>query len=249
MIRRFYVEPGTLAADSISIDGPLARRIVTVLRAKPGDQIALFAGAGDDVIVRLTSVTPRRLEGVIERREPGPPESRTRVHLYQSITRGERFDWLVEKATELGAASVTPLLAARAVVKTRDDSARAARWRRIAVEAAEQCGRSAVPEVGAPAAFTAALAAAPGVILLPYEDADAAAPSVAEALRVRIDDVFAAAAVSIFIGPEGGYEPAEVERARNAGAAIVTLGERILRSETAGLVALTLVMEAIGELG
>lgn len=72
MIRRFYVEPDMLAADSISIDGPLARRIVTVLRAKPGDQIALFGGAGDDVIVRLTSVTPRRLEGVIERREPGP---------------------------------------------------------------------------------------------------------------------------------------------------------------------------------
>ena len=87
------------------------------------------------------------------------------------------------------------------------------------------------------------------MLLLPYEEAGDAAPSIQRALAAEIDALFALAEVSIFIGPEGGYEPAEVERARDAGAQIVTMGERVLRSETAGLVAATLVMHAIGELG
>ena len=86
-------------------------------------------------------------------------------------------------------------------------------------------------------------------MLLPYEDAGDAAPSINDVLNRRVDDVFDLAEASIFIGPEGGYEPAEIERAQNAGAEIVTLGDRVLRSETAGLVAATLVMQAIGELG
>jgi 16S rRNA (uracil1498-N3)-methyltransferase len=248
-MRRFYVAPGALDGDSVSIDSPLAQRLAAVLRLKAGERIVLFDGGGNDATVRLTSVSARLVAGDIESRTPGPPESRTRVHLYQSITKGERFEWLVEKATEIGVASITPLLTARAVVKTAAGGARAERWRRIAVEAAEQCGRGVVPGVGAPLRLEDALASATGVMLLPYEDADHTAASVAGVLHERVDDVFASSSVSIFIGPEGGYEPAEVEHACAADAAVVTLGDRVLRSETAGLVALTLVMQAIGELG
>jgi 16S rRNA (uracil1498-N3)-methyltransferase len=248
-MRRFYVAPGAIDGESVILDSALAQRLANVLRLKAGDRIALFDGGGDDATVRLTSVTARRIAGEVETRAPGPPESRTRVHLYQSITKGERFEWLVEKATEIGVASVTPLLTARAVVKTAGGGARAERWQRIAIEAAEQCGRGVVPAIGAPARLEEAFASAAGVLLLPYEDADHTAPSVAGALHERVDDVFASASVSIFIGPEGGYEPAEVEHAHAAGAAVITLGDRVLRSETAGLVALTLVMQAIGELG
>ncbi len=117
------------------------------------------------------------------------------------------------------------------------------------IEAAEQCGRSRVPSISAPAPFREALASAPGLLLLPYEAAGDAAPNIQSALDRDIDALFALGDVSIFVGPEGGYESAEVEAAVAAGAAIVTMGERVLRSETAGLVAATIVLHAAGELG
>lgn len=249
MTRRFYVEPGVLAGDAIVLDGPLAQRIAGVLRLKPGETITLFDGSGQDAIVQLDSVSTRSVAGTVEARESGSAESRTAVHLYQSITKGERFEWLVEKATELGVASIAPLMTARAVVKTAAGGNRADRWRRIAIEAAEQCGRSVVPAIAMPIALDAALDSAAGLVLIPYEDADHTAPSIAHVLSERIDDLFTLGAVSILIGPEGGYEPAEVERAVASGVTTVTLGDRVLRSETAGLVALTLAMQALGELG
>ncbi len=249
MTRRFFVDAGVVAGDRAEIEGVLAHRLATVLRLRSGDEIVLFDGSGEDVRVRLADVTGRRLVAEVINRGPGPAEPRTKVHLFQSITKGERFEWLIEKATEIGVASVTPLVAARAVVKPASGGTRTERWRRIAVEAAEQCQRSAVPRIGGPAMFDDALRDAAGIVLLPYEDAGHGAPSVVEVLNRRVDEVFALAEVSILIGPEGGYEPVEVERATAAGGEIVTLGERVLRSETAGLVAATLTMQAVGELG
>jgi 16S rRNA (uracil1498-N3)-methyltransferase len=249
MTRRFFVEPGALAGDRIEIVGALSHRLATVLRMRAGDEATLFDGDGQDVRVRFDEVTERRISAVVVGREAGPPEPRTKLHLFQSVTKGERFEWLLEKVTEIGIASVTPLRAERSVVKPAAGGNRAERWRRIVVEAAEQCERSAVPAVHEPAALDAALRRARGVLLLPYEDAGDAAPNIGDVLNRRVDEVFALAAVSIFIGPEGGYEPPEVDRARAAGAEIVTLGDRVLRSETAGLVAATLAMHALGELG
>jgi 16S rRNA (uracil1498-N3)-methyltransferase len=173
-----------------------------------------------------------------------------RVHLYQSITKGERFEWLVEKATEIGVSRIVPLVAARAVVRTPAAGNRIDRWRRIATEAAEQCERSAVPGIDAPCDFTAALAEAPGVRLFPDESAGERAPGIAAALAAEIDAVFAQGEISVLIGPEGGWTPDEVALAASAeGTTVVTLGERVLRSETAGLVAATLVLQATGDLG
>ena len=249
MTRRFYFDAVTLGAASIEIDGALAHRMATVLRMRAGDEAILFDGGGDDVRVRLDDVRDRRVAAVEVARAPGPREPRLKVHLYQSITKGDRFEWLLEKATELGVSGITPLVAARAVVKTAGEGNRAERWRRIVVEAAEQCERSAVPLIGAPQSFDGALESAGGVLVLPYEDAGDAAPNINDVLNRRVDDVFALAEVSVLIGPEGGFEPGEVERARAAGAEIVTLGDRVLRSETAGLVAATLIMQSVGELG
>lgn len=249
MTRRFFVDPGVVGGDSVEIEGALAHRLATVLRLRPDDEITLFDGSGEDVRVRLDEVTGRHIAAAVIGRVPGPAEPRTKVHLFQSITKGERFEWLIEKATEIGVASVTPLVAARAVVKPPSGGARTERWRRMVVEAAEQCQRSTVPFIGDPTLFEDALRAAAGIVLLPYEEAGTVAPNVIDVLNRRVDDVFALAEVSILIGPEGGYEPAEVERAESAGAEIVTLGARVLRSETAGLVAATLAMQAVGELG
>jgi 16S rRNA (uracil1498-N3)-methyltransferase len=249
MTRRFFVDAGSLAADRVEIEGALAHRLASVLRMRAGDEVALFCGDGVDVRVRLGEIADKKILAAVLERGPGPREPRTRVELYQSITKGDRFEWLLEKATEIGVAGITPLVAARAVVKPPADGNRAERWRRIVVEAAEQCERSAVPEIGAPASLDGALRGAAGIVLLPYEEAGDAAQSIHDVLNRRVDDVFSLAEISVLIGPEGGYEPGEVERAQAAGAEVVTLGDRVLRSETAGIVAATMVMYALGELG
>lgn len=248
-MRRFVVEPGALEGSTVRIGGGVAHRLAKVLRLKSGERVAFFDGSGTDVVVMLSFVSDKTVTGEIIERVPGPNESSTAVHLYQSITKGDRFEWLVEKATEIGVARIVPLLTARAVVKTAGEGNRVDRWRRIAVEAAEQCGRSYVPAVEAPQAYSAALGSSDGLRLLPFEGADDLAPSIPTVLHDRIDELYALSAVSIFIGPEGGYEDGEVDAAQAAGASVVTLGQRVLRSETAGLVAATLVMQACGELG
>lgn len=251
--RRFYVgrlgRRPSLEEPQVSLDGPLAQRIARVLRMRRGDEVVLFDGSGEDVRVRLLDVTAALVRGEVVGRRPGAREPRVRLHLYQSVTKGERFEWLIEKATEVGVACIVPLVSARAVVTPTAGGNRAERWLRIAVEAAEQSGRSAVPEIGGPLGFAAALATAAGVVLLPYESAGESAPSVRAALAAEIDALFALDAISVLIGPEGGFTETEMAAAAEAGASVVTLGQRVLRSETAGLVAAVLALEAAGELG
>jgi 16S rRNA (uracil1498-N3)-methyltransferase len=246
--RRYYVEPGVISADAFDLP-ELAHRVRAVMRLRAGDEIILFDGTGTDVRVRIASATGRNVSVRLIERVPGPPESPVRIHLYQSITKGERFEWLIEKATELGVSRIIAIETARSVVRPAREGQRPARWRRIAVEAAEQCGRSHVPGVEGPLSFADALASAPGVVLVPYESAGERASGISAALASDIDTLFALSEISILIGPEGGFEESEVEAAHAAGARVVTLGRRVLRSETAGLVALTLAMHAVGELG
>jgi 16S rRNA (uracil1498-N3)-methyltransferase len=248
-VRRFFVEPGTLDSDEIIIDGALAHRLARVLRLRSGGEVALFDGTGIEVRASLTNIDDRACTASAVERYDAPAEPAVKLHLYQSITKGERFEWLVEKGTEIGASRFVPLITSRAVVKTAGEGSRLDRWRRIAVEAAEQCGRGAVPVVEAPQLFAQALASAPGLLLLPYEAANESTLDVKSALDAEIDALFALSAVSVFVGPEGGYEADEVRQAQEAGAIVVTMGRRVLRSETAGLVAATLVMQAVGELG
>jgi 16S rRNA (uracil1498-N3)-methyltransferase len=246
--RRFYTGSGSLDNDAVRLGPDLAARLSRVLRLRRGDEIVLFDGEGAEARARLDTLDERAaMATVLQRLEPRP-EPRLRVHLYAAIAKGDRFDWLVEKATEIGACRVVPLICARSVVKT-GEGPRLDRWRRIAVEAAEQCGRSFVPDVDAPQSFARALVDAPGIKLLPYESADERTPNIQHALDEQVDALFALREVSVFVGPEGGFDDGEVAAAGDAGAVIVTLGRRILRSETAAIVALTLVLHAAAELG
>ena len=247
MTRRFFV--GARITHSIEFDRALSHRLAKVLRLRPGDEVTLFDGSGAEAVVRIDSLSDSAARGTVIGRAEGLPEPRTRVHLYQAIAKNDRFEWLLEKVTEIGVARIVPLITARAVVRTAQGAGRVDRWRRIAVEAAEQCGRSAVPVVEEPQHFDDAIRAAPGVILLPYEEATVETPDVARALDAEIDALFATSEVSVFIGPEGGFEPHEVACAVEFGASIVTLGRRVLRNETAGLVAATLVLHSTGDLG
>ncbi len=243
-MRRFFVPPGAIVGTEVSLPPDLARRLASVLRLKRGDRVVFADSRGRDFEVEITALTPRSGAAAVVVERPSPPEPKVELVLYQSLVRPQRFDLVLEKGTELGVSRFVPLVSGRAQVKAEGGAQRAERWRRIVTEAAEQCGRGRVPAVDPPAAFAEAVRAAPGLRLLPWEGERS------QSLRSCILSAKPKpAVVSLFIGPEGGFSEAEAALARDAGCVPVSLGPRILRSETAGIVAAALVMHELGELG
>ena len=243
-MRRFFVPPGAIEGVGVSLPPELARRLATVLRLKRGDRVLLADGRGRDYEVEITALTPRSGAAGVVLERPSPPEPRVELVLYQSLVRPQRFELVLEKLTELGVARFVPLVSGRAQVKAEGGSQRAERWRRIVTEAAEQCGRGRVPAVEPPAAFAAAVRPALGLRLLLWEgERSLGLRSYLRGLQLAPE------AVSLFIGPEGGFSAEEAALAGDAGCVTVSLGPRVLRSETAAIVAAALVMHELGELG
>lgn len=223
-----------------------AARHVQVLRMQPGQDITLFDGSGDGewsaTILRMgrSDVAVRVDAFQATAREVARP-----VHLLAGITANERMDWLVEKATEIGVASITPLLAERSVLKLKGERGdkKRAHWQAVAVAACEQCGGNRVPLIH-PAVTLAEWAAAHSPTA-ETADAAVAAPlrvllSLAEGTRPLLQAVVPGVQPVLFLsGPEGGLSPAEESLARSQGFAPVTLGPRVLRAETAPLMALS----------
>ena len=203
-----------------------------VLRLHDGDELAVFDGKGHEWIARLCHDAVELVRSVDR-----PTEPQTQLILYQAMIKPARFEFVLQKGTELGVTRFVPFLAERSV----PGGERSARWQSIVVEAAEQSGRQVVPEVSPVVAFDEALAEATsqGVPFMPWEGAD----------RPKLSAVHRHCKhLALLIGPEGGFTDGEVERARSRGALTVTLGRRILRSETAAIVASTLLLHLNGEL-
>lgn len=244
---RFYVPPGTIRADQIELGADIAKRIGRVLRLNPGDTVTLFDGTGHEYVVQITRVAAGRVSATLLHEGEGLPEPAVALHLYQALIRLPRFEWVLEKGTELGVASFVPVITERSIVRPQEQTpARLERWRRIVAEAAEQCGRSRVPVVHPPQPFPLALVDAPGLKILPWEEAREAG---LRAVLQRPPPLAEELAVSLFIGPEGGYTVKEVDLARRQGALIVSLGRRILRAETAGIIGVAAILYELGELG
>ncbi|MEW6724546.1 MAG: 16S rRNA (uracil(1498)-N(3))-methyltransferase [Bacillota bacterium] len=244
-MHRFYVPPERLG-DSIWLEPEDGHHAARVLRLRRGDRIAVFSGDGKERIVELTEVGTCTTGGrVVGEWEPGS-EPRSRVTLAQAIGKGDKLEWVIQKGTELGVSAFIPLVTVRVVVELREEKARRKheRWQRIAREAAAQSGRTSVPAVGEAMRLADYLRSLPtdALALLAYEGESAL--SLREAL-VDLGDQ----PVHLIIGPEGGFAPEEVSQAAAAGVRIVTLGRRILRTETAGLAAAALVFHAAGDLG
>jgi len=230
-LHRFFVHPDVFSGDEVRLEGDLAHRLSRVLRLEAGAAVVLLDGSGLEYETRLDVVGPQRVTGTVLGQRPGQPEPRVRLVLYQSLVKGERFDWVLEKGTELGVAAFVPLLSRRNVVRAAPERpGRPERWRRVVREAAEQCGHSVLPEILPAEGLQEALSKAADLRLLPWEGEER--PTVA-----------------VLIGPEGGFDAEEVALAREAGAQVVSLGRRILRSETAGIVAAAAVLYELGELG
>ncbi len=230
-MRRLYAPDAGLGPGAgLRLDAARSHRLRNVLRLRPGDGLAVFDGGGGEWAATVAEVAA---EGVVLRvGEPleALPEPPVAVTLVCAFPRGQRGDWIVEKATELGVAAITPLASDRAVLQPGEG--RIERWRRIAIEAAEQCGRASLPAFGEePPDGALRLLADPG-----------APRTVAEALA---DASPAPAAVAIYVGPEGGWTPGERERLIGEGARPVSLGPRRLRVETAALVTLAQTLSAL----
>ncbi len=241
-LRRFFVPSGSLRARHVTLGPQLAHRLVRVLRLKRGDHVILSDGGAHDYEVQLTAVSAQAVTGLVVGEREAPAEPHTVLVLYQALIRANRFDLVLEKGTEIGVARFVPVSSARSLMQEGDEpsAARSERWRRIVIEAAEQCGRGRLPEVAAPLPFDEAVRRAPGLKLLPWEEERGQRlTTFLHSLRERPRQV------SVFIGPEGGFEAEEVELARGEGAVAVTLGARIMRSETAGIVAAALVLDAL----
>ena len=234
--RRLFVPPAKLTAERLTITAADHRHLARVLRAQPGDTVTLFDGVGNEVEARVTRVGRADTELLLgaPSAHSGAPREPLLV-LLTAVPRGPRMDLLVEKTCELGVSRIVPVLTERSVV--RSDAARRGRWEKIAREAARQCGRADVPEVDAPIALATALTAPdlPRRRLMAWEGEGGGA-----ALRSRPDG---GEPTALLVGPEGGFTTAEVEAARHAGFDTITLGHRILRVETAAMVAVALVRD------
>lgn len=237
---RFFVEPALWGGDTVTLSGDTHRHISLSLRMAVGESVILSNGEGEEADGRILSMSAVETVLALSAPRAGEAELPVSVRLYQGNPKGDKLDLIVQKATELGADAIIPFESSRCVVHTRPERAekQTARLFRIAAEAAAQCGRARIPTVCQPLSYAAALADAKrtaDIILFCYEEerTSSLGATLAEA------KASGASTVAVFVGPEGGFSPQEVEQARICGARSVSLGKRILRCETAPLYALS----------
>ncbi|WP_087720307.1 16S rRNA (uracil(1498)-N(3))-methyltransferase, partial [Salinicola salarius] len=225
--------------DVVLPEGP-ARHVALVLRLREGAPLTLFDGAGHEAQATLIEVGRKRVVARIEQVAAGSGESPLSVHLGQAISKGDRMDYAIQKSVELGVAAITPLYVEHGDVRLKGDreARKMAHWQGVAISACEQCGRASVPPIHPPQTLAQWL-----------EKRDEAVRLV---LHPATDDSWQQAAsvdsAALLIGPEGGLSDAEVDAARRSGFQPLTLGPRILRTETAPVVALTLLQHHFGDL-
>ena len=215
---RFYVSADQLAEKEVFISGGDVNHIKNVLRHEVGDWIVACDGNGTDYVSRIQSICSDEVVASIEKVQPTGTELPVRITLFQGMPKKDKLELIIQKAVELGACEIVPVMTKRTVVKLSEEkkiNKRLERWRSIAYAAAKQCDRGIIPTVHKPGM---------------------------EEARKIVDQACKQRSLGIFIGPEGGFEPEEVERAMTRNIHPMTLGKRILRTETAGMSLLSILM-------
>jgi 16S rRNA (uracil1498-N3)-methyltransferase len=245
-LTRVHVPGPLAAAGEVSLPEAAAAHVARVLRLRPGARLVLFDGSGADFLAEISDIAGSRVRARIDGRAEGLPESPLAVTLVQAVSRGERMDWTLQKATELGVQRIQPVLAARSVVRLdeRQGERRLRHWQAVVASACEQCGRSVLPAMEPPLELPRYLAGPRGAALRLVLSPDAATSLATSAGRLDGDG----GGIELLIGPEGGLEAAEVAEATRAGFEPVSLGPRVLRTETAGIAALAVLQALAGDL-
>ncbi|MCI9589294.1 MAG: 16S rRNA (uracil(1498)-N(3))-methyltransferase [Lachnospiraceae bacterium] len=240
-MHHFFVLPQAVEGDKVTITGPDVNHIRNALRMRQGESLLISDGEGNDYHCRISLIESGLVEArVIERRESR--ELPVRLYLFQGLPKSDKMELIIQKAVELGVYEIIPVITKNAVVKldAKKEKSRLERWQAISESAAKQSGRSKIPKVEKVMLLKEALEMAEGLdrILIPYEN-QSGIDTMRKALEETGEDT---RSIAVFIGPEGGFDESEILLAKEQGAVPVSLGRRILRTETAGLAILSLFM-------
>ncbi|WP_299026345.1 16S rRNA (uracil(1498)-N(3))-methyltransferase [uncultured Thermanaerothrix sp.] len=246
-MHRFFLPPDCIHASWVSFPPETAHQIYAVLRMKTGQEVVVLDNNGAAFRVRLENLQPSSATGVILETLPITSEPRTRLTLYLGLTQREKFEWVLQKGTEVGIIAFVPLITQRTLVREITVAReKLPRWRRIVQEAAEQCGRGRIPEVHPPLELERAIKQAQtttSLCLMAWEGENQ------RSLRQAIRSLsMSPEEVALIIGPEGGLSPNEVLRAQQAGWLTCSLGTRILRMETAAILGAALTLYELNDL-
>ncbi len=245
---RFFVAPDQINGDQISIIGPDVNHIRNVLRMAPEDNLTVSDGSGTDYYCRISDMTKDEVLLAVIDSWRAFAELPAHMYLFQGVPKGDKMELIIQKAVELGVYQIVPVMMQRTIVKLdeKKKEKRQQRWQSIAESAAKQAGRAMIPKVADVVSFKEALDMCRDMdaVLMPYEKAEGMT-----AARKCVRSLRGKQAVGIFIGPEGGFAPEEVEMATQCGAVTMTLGHRILRTETAGMTMLSIIMFELEEDG
>ncbi|WP_051533874.1 16S rRNA (uracil(1498)-N(3))-methyltransferase [Desulfitibacter alkalitolerans] len=239
---------GDLCGSKLEILGEEAHHIANVLRLKEGSLVGLFDGFGYKAAGILLDVTNERVLVELTHDKVANTEPPVEITLYQSLPKKDKLELIIQKATELGVKNIVPIITKRTIVHIDNEKAKkkVERWNKIAQEACKQSGRAYVPQISEPISFKAMLSEIKAEInIIPYEAEDK--KGLKQVLRSFKESM--PKSIGIFIGPEGGWDKDEVQMAVNHGIIPVTLGPRILRTETASLAVLTMILYELGDLG
>lgn len=237
-VTRTFVDLPLQAGVSVQLPDDAIAHLGRVLRLRPGDTCVLFNGDGNDYTATLAEIGKKAGTAVIESAQVRTNESPLRITLIQGIARGDKMDWILQKATELGVAQIVPVHSQRGEVKLDGERARKRHehWRQVVISACEQSGRATVPTVAPPCDLVSMPIDAPVRLLLE--------PTAGTDLRtLKLQD----AAVAIAIGPEGGWSERDLSQLEAAGFSGLRLGPRILRTETAGIAAIAALQAHFGD--
>lgn len=240
----FYTDKSDIGDKSITLHGEDVNHIKNVLRMHAGEEIIICDGEGDDYHCRISSLNADSIEAEILDCGISETEMPVKVYLFQGLPKKDKMEMIIQKTVELGVYEIVPVMTRRVIVKLDDDKKEAKkleRWQAISESAAKQSGRGIIPKIDGVMSFKKALewAKEMDMAIIPYENAESSSEGIAESRKI-IESFRGKEKVAVFIGPEGGFEPEEVELAMQYGVKPVTLGKRILRTETAGLMLMSL---------
>ena len=243
---KFFVPKENIFENKIKITGEDVAHITRVLRMTKGEKLCLCDGAGNNYDAVISEIDAKKIECTIESKEKAGTEANIEVTLFQGIPKGSKMEYIIQKTTELGIVRIVPCQMARSVSKidAKDSKKKQVRWQKIAEEAAKQSGRGIIPEVLEPVGFDEALKmmGESDLAFAPYECEEN------NSIKTTLLAGKSAKTISFMIGPEGGYDIAEIEKLKDKNIKTVTLGKRILRTETAGEAVLAMIMYELGDI-